>query len=257
MQDTLKVILDIQEFDIKMIRLMKLKKARQKELQEIDSLKNDLNQKIEKKEQEIEEFKANISGLEEAIEEVKEKIKKFEAQQDQVKKIEEFNALNQEVSHADRERANLEQKLNTAADELMGEEELFSNLQEARRNTEESSKVLEEEIHANITEITKEGLILKEKRDSLVTKADSHIMKVYQRLINNKKDRVVVPINNRCCSGCHIILTAQQENLVRKGERLNFCEHCSRILYWVDQVEESTETASPKRRRRKVTTATS
>ncbi len=28
------------------------------------------------------------------------------------------------------------------------------------------------------------------------------------------------------------MLTAQDENLVRKGERLVFCEHCSRIHYW-------------------------
>ena len=28
------------------------------------------------------------------------------------------------------------------------------------------------------------------------------------------------------------MLTAQDENLVRKGERFVFCEHCSRIHYW-------------------------
>jgi len=57
MQDNLKVILDIQEFDIKMIRLMKLKKARKKELSEIDDLKKDLSQKIETKEEEIQGIK--------------------------------------------------------------------------------------------------------------------------------------------------------------------------------------------------------
>lgn len=253
MQDILKVILDIQEFDIKMIRLMKLKKARQKELQEIDSLKSDLQEKIRVKEEEIQEIKDRVSSHEEAIASVKEKIKHFESQQDLVKKIEEFNALNQEVSHADRERSNLEQKLNVAADELMAEEEVLTNLQETFQSTEENSKALEEEIHANIAEINKEGQTLLEQREALVKNADEPVMKIYQRLINNKKDRVVVPITNRCCSGCHITLTAQQENLVRKGERLNFCEHCSRILYWVDQVEEPTEQASPRRRRKKVT----
>lgn len=252
MQDTLKVILDIQEYDIKMIRLMKLKKARQKELHEIDSLKKDLDQKIALKEEEIEAIKNQVTEHEEAIATVKEKIKRYEAQQDQVKKIEEFNALNQEVSQADRERANLEQKLNAAADELMGEEELLTSLQEAARSTEENSKALEEEIHANIDEINREGLTLKAKRDELVKQADAHVMKIYQRLINNKRDKVVVPISNRCCSGCHIILTAQQENLVRKGERLNFCEHCSRILYWLGDESVVEDSTSTKRRRRKV-----
>ena len=66
----------------------------------------------------------------------------------------------------------------------------------------------------------------------LVAQADPEVFRIYERLLRNKKDRVVVPIENRCCSGCHIMLTAQHENLVRKGESLVFCEHCSRIHYW-------------------------
>lgn len=255
MQENLKVILDIQEFDIKMIRLMKLKKARQNELEEIDTLKNDLSQKIERKEEEINTIRDEISSYEDNIAEVKSKIKQFEGQQDLVKKIEEFNALNQEISHADRERANLEQKLNVAADTLMAEEETLARLQEAAQSTDENSRALEGEINTNIEEINNEGSTLKIERDKLVHEADPTIMKIYEKLLNNKRDRVVVPVTNRCCSGCHIILTAQQENLVRKGERLVFCEHCSRILYWVAEAMEAEE--KPARRRRKKVAATS
>lgn len=250
MLEKLKVILEIQEFDIKMIRLMKLKKTRQKELNEIDALKKNLRQKIVDKESEIEEMKLEVSTHEDSIKEVKQKIKKFEGQQDMVKKIEEFNALNQEISRADRERANLEHKLNAAADMLMAEEEALSSLQATYDSTSENSKALEEEILANIAEVNKEGLNLKAKRDELTSKASPDILKIYDKLINNKRDRVVVAISNRCCSGCHIVLTAQQENLVRKGERLVFCEHCSRILYWMSEPEAEAST-TPKRRRRK------
>lgn len=254
MLDKLNVILEIQEFDIKMIRLMKLKKTRQNELNEIDALKKNLRQRIVDKETEIEDIKSEVHVHEEAITEVKAKIKRFESQQDQVKKIEEFNALNQEISRADRERANLEHKLNAAADQLMVEEEALSSLQTTYDSTSENSKTLEEEILANIAEVNKEGITLKEQRDALTSKADPTILAVYEKLVNNKRNRVVVAVSNRCCSGCHIALTAQQENLVRKGERLVFCEHCSRILYWASEPEETQEDASPRRRRRKVAT---
>ncbi|MCB1149304.1 MAG: hypothetical protein KDK48_03995, partial [Chlamydiia bacterium] len=84
---------------------------------------------------------------------------------------------------------------------------------------------------------------------ALVSEADPEVFAIYERLMRNKKNRVVVPIENRCCSGCHITLTAQDENLVRKGERLIFCEHCSRIHYWPES-EVLEEEAAPKRRRR-------
>lgn len=254
MLEKLNVILEIQEFDIKMIRLMKLKKTRQKELDEIDALKKNLRQKIVDKETEIEEFKIEVSGHEENIKEIKEKIKKFEGQQDMVKKIDEFNALNQEISRADRERANLEHKLNAAADTLMAEEEALAHIQTTYDSTSENSEALEEEILANISEVNKEGLILKAERDALTEKASPDVLKIYEKLINNKRDRVVVAISNRCCSGCHIVLTAQQENLVRKGERLVFCEHCSRILYWIAEPE-AEATSTPRRRRKKAATS--
>ena len=84
--------------------------------------------------------------------------------------------------------------------------------------------------------------------------ADPEMLKIYEKLLKNKRDRVVVPIENRCCSGCHILVTAQHENLVRKGEKIVFCEHCSRIHFWQEHiVQESEEKAG--RRRRKTTSA--
>ena len=77
------------------------------------------------------------------------------------------------------------------------------------------------------------------------------MFKIYERLLKNKKDRVVVPIEQRTCSGCHIVLTPQHENLVRKGDRLIFCEHCSRILFWQEAPPVEGEEAAPRRRRRR------
>jgi hypothetical protein len=51
--------------------------------------------------------------------------------------------------------------------------------------------------------------------------------------------------------GCQV-LTPQHENLVRKGERLIFCEHCSRIHYWMDNAEQASSVGVKKRRRRVV-----
>ena len=90
-----------------------------------------------------------------------------------------------------------------------------------------------------------------EKRIELKNATDPELFHIYERLLNNKKDRVVVPIENRVCSGCHIVLTPQHENLVRKRDRLIFCEHCSRILYWQESQAATQESSTTKRRRRR------
>ncbi len=251
MLQALKVILDIQEFDMKMIRLMRLKKERLKELEHIDSLRQELLKQQTEKQEEIAELNRNIAAQEGKISDTKERIKKLEAKQNTVKKVDEFNALTQEMTASERERIATEQIASDLIDKRNLEEEILGKIKESLQQSEESSRNLENEIKESIRLINQEGSNLKVQRDELAKTADPEIMRIYQRLLNNKKDRVVVPIENRTCSGCHIALTAQHENIVRKGERLIFCEHCSRIHYWQESEEiEGTAVATKRRRRR-------
>jgi predicted nucleic acid-binding Zn-ribbon protein len=251
MLQNLKVILDIQELDMKMIRLMRLKKERMKELEHIDSLRQELHQQQQEKQEEIAELSRTIGAQETKISDIKERIKKLEVKQNSVKKVDEFNALTQEMTSSERERIATEQITSDLIDKRNLEEEILGKIKESLLQSEDSSRNLENEIKESIRLINQEGSELKTSRDALAKTADPEVMRIYQRLLNNKKDRVVVPIENRTCSGCHIALTAQHENVVRKGERLTFCEHCSRIHYWQESEDlEGTAVATKRRRRR-------
>jgi predicted nucleic acid-binding Zn-ribbon protein len=252
MLQSLKVVLEIQELDMKMIRLMRLKKERLKELEHIDNLRQELKKQQVEKEAEIGELSRSIAAQEIKIGEIKEKIKKLEARQSSVKKVDEFNAITQEMTQAERERIATEQIASDMIDKRNLEEEILTKIKDSLRQSEESSVALENEIKEGIRLINKEGSEIKALRDTMAKTADPEIMKIYERLLNNKKDRVVVPIENRTCSGCHIALTAQHENAVRKGERIIFCEHCSRIHFWQAAEEVEVEGGAPKRRRRRL-----
>ncbi len=251
MLEDLKEILDIQELDMKMIRLMRVKKERLKELDQIRDLRKELHHQITDKESEIEELGKNIQTLEQKIQDVNARIKKLEGQQSNIKKADEFNALTQEMTQAERERIAIESKVSDLVDKRVAEEEMLAKIKDTLKTSEESSTNLEHDIQSSIELINEEGARFKEERDSLAKSANLEILQIYERLLRNKKDRVVVPIENRTCSGCHIVLTAQHENLVRKGENLVFCEHCSRIHYWQEsEVLEGTAVATKRRRRR-------
>lgn len=246
-------IIEIQELDMKMIRLIRVRKERQKELEQIESLRRELKTQLTDKEKEIFELNQQIRALEQKIQEVVAKNKRLESQQNAVKKVEEFNALTQEMTAGERERIATEQKLSDLVDRRVTEEEFLEKIKESLQISEESSLSLEREILESIRLINEEGKILKKERDALTTTVDGEILQIYERLLRNKRDRVIVPIENRSCSGCHIVLTAQHENLVRKGENLVFCEHCSRLHYWIERVEVAEGgAATPKRRRRRV-----
>jgi predicted nucleic acid-binding Zn-ribbon protein len=254
MLDDLKELLDIQELDMKMIRLMRVKKERLKELQQIEELRKELHLQTQEKETEIEELGKNIQTLEQKIQETNAKIKKLESQQANIKKADEFNAITQEMTQAERERIAIEQKVSDLVDKRVAEEDMLARIKESLKGSEESSMILEKDIQASIVLINEEGSSLKERRSKLATQSNPDTLQIYERLLRNKKDRVVVPIENRTCSGCHIVLTAQHENLVRKGGNLVFCEHCSRIHYWQESEALEGSTSATKRRRRRAAT---
>lgn len=253
MLEALKPIIEIQELDIKMIRLIKLKRQRQKELNQLHDLTEELKQQISAKEIDISEMNNQVVQEEEKITELEKKIKDLESKQSSIKKIDEFNAITQEMTLAEREKKNLENKVSNLVDDRVSEEEILEKLKESLQASEESGKELEQEILTSIKQINEEGAVLKQQRDELAKTADPNILKIYERLLNNKRDRVVVPLVNRTCTGCYITLTAQHENLVRKGENLVFCEHCSRIHYWQESETLEGTSVAPKRRRRRAT----
>ena len=251
MHTSLTKILEIQERDMQMIQLMKLKHERQKEIENINAVKADLSGQVNFKDSEIIELKKNIRLVEGELSEILVKFKKLEERQNNIKKIEEITALSHELAHVDRDRAAKELRISDLHDKLHAETDLLKGLKDVLNSTTTSSQILETEIVESIKKINEEGQAIKQDRDQLVTEADPEIFQVYERLLRNKKDRVVVAIENRCCSGCHIMLTAQDENMVRRGERLIFCEHCSRIHYWPEaEALEGAATVTKTRRKR-------
>lgn len=254
MQESLKLILEIQELDMKMVRLMRVKKQRQNEVSQIEALLKDLRDQLAEKEKEIKELGFTIQSQEARIQEIEDKLKRLEEQQNLVKKIDEFNALTKEITSTEREKINVEQQVSDLVDKKVVEEEILEKIKESLKTSEESSLTLKKEIESSISLINQEGSSLKKERDSLAIEADAPLLAIYERLLRNKRDRVLVAIENRSCTGCHISLTAQHENSVRKGENLVFCEHCSRIHYWQEAEAVEGNAAATKRRRRRATT---
>lgn len=256
MYNPLTVILEIQEVDMKRIRLMRLKSDSLKEYRQIEKIENEAQEQLNLKEAEVFDLKKSVRQGETDIETIKERIKALEGKQNSIKKVEEFNALSNELSQLEREKVHKEQKVSDLYDKLTGEEDISIKLKENLSSTQDSSSSIKEEIAGRVERINEEGRGLSAEREALVKEADPETFVVYERLLRNKKDRVVVPIEHRTCMGCNIILTPQHENLVRKGERLVFCEHCSRIHYWQEsEALEGTAVATKRRRRRGETTA--
>jgi uncharacterized protein len=230
---------------------MRMKRERTTELDGVRSLRDDLHHQVVLKESEVIELKKQVKVMESEMTDLASKAQKLETQQSSVRKVEEFNALTHEISSVERERTAKEQRLSGYFDKLAVEEDFLKNLKSSFDCAKTNCDQMEQEIKAGIDAINQEGREIMNRRSVLASGTDKEIFPVYEKLLQNKRDRVIVPIENRCCSGCHIVITAQHESLVRKGEKLVFCEHCSRIHYWHESLHVHEEKEVPVVKRRK------
>ncbi len=167
MLETLKPIIDIQELDMKMVRLMRVKRERQKELKQIEELRADLHAELKSKEVEVEEIGRQIRQKEARIVEIGEKVKSLEARQSTIKKVDEFNALTQEMTPQNESGSLKSKKSQISSTKSVAEEELLHKIRDSLKTSEESSIALEKEIQASIDLINEEGTQLKTHRDAL------------------------------------------------------------------------------------------
>ena len=131
MKEALKTILEIQDLDMKMLRLMRVKKERAKEIEQIEALRKELHQQTTEKEIEIAELGKQAQVFEQKIQEITSKMKKLESQQGSIKKVEEFNAITQEMTALERDRISTEQKVSDLVDKRVAGEELLNKIKES------------------------------------------------------------------------------------------------------------------------------
>jgi predicted nucleic acid-binding Zn-ribbon protein len=61
---------------------------------------------------------------------------------------------------------------------------------------------------------------------------ESSLLQQYLRLLKSRAGLAVAPARDGSCEGCHVALTPQLYNEVRRNEEILTCERCGRILYW-------------------------
>lgn len=192
-----------------------------KEIDEIESIKNDiqnLKEKLEKTDIDIETLKNDISEIREkqkviqspkefASLDLEEKNKKVE--------IEDFEKLKKEY---DAQILKLES-------DLSEKEEIFES---KKSDMEESVSIAKEKLQG-LDEKLKEK---EEKKNEIAKEIEPNLLRNFERIANGKNGIGIVPVEEGVCTGCYMTLPPQIIGRVRRNEEVIYCQNCARILYW-------------------------
>ena len=163
----------------------------------------------------------------------RDQIGKFRGQQFQTRKNEEFQALGNEIKHAEADIQTIEDRELEVMDQI--EKQRAANVateQEAAKAKMQLNQQLTD-IDAKLKALASQLEGLEAERAKLTQGIDEDLLSRYERLFASKGDVAVVPIEHEVCMGCHMKITTQTAVRVKGGKEIVSCEQCGRILYHV------------------------
>jgi predicted nucleic acid-binding Zn-ribbon protein len=224
------------------------------ELQDVDSVILDLQQKIAELPEIVQQLDKQLadhenqlltiqSRLEEQeklrrtkeldVETRLDKIKKYQGQLLQVKTNKEYAALLTEIQ-------GLKTQNSLTEDDIL---ELMESIERAKITIAETQREVKEE-KSRIRQIKQEKeseheemqqILVKEnkKRSQLVDTIEEKIVNEYSKLLKLRNGVAVASVEEGgICSGCHVALTPQMFAEVKTGKYLHRCPTCFRFLHW-------------------------
>jgi predicted nucleic acid-binding Zn-ribbon protein len=179
----------------------------------------------------LQDSKVQLSKHEHTLKSIDSKIDDFKVKLNQVKKNEEYKALQNQIAHDGAAKSKIEEDILLAYDVIETKSvELKKVEEEVRRTSAEVGaieKQLADQVAAHKTQLQEleaaiveaEALIPAEYRDS------------YRRIVGRYGADALAVCENASCNGCFTSITSQMINNLINGEGLSFCLSCGRLLY--------------------------
>lgn len=193
-------------------------KAFESEMDEEEKKINDFKQKYRLGETDLQ---VNNTKAEKSQEKLK-LVKTNKEYQSSLKEIDEIKTINSKIE--DEMLQHLE-NIETSEKNIIEKKEKYSIL--AEKLKQEKAIIIEESEQGRkkITQIEEEWkTILKNIDPKLLEK-----FSVVKEMVNG---RAIAAVKNAVCLGCNMQIPPQTYNELQRTERLEFCPHCQRIIYW-------------------------
>jgi uncharacterized protein len=179
----------------------------------------------------LQDSKVQLSKHEHSLKSVDTKIDDLKVKLNQVKKNEEYKALQNQIAHDNTAKLKIEEEILLAYEAIETRTAELKKLDdEAKRTSADVTalqKQLDDQVVAHRTQLQEletaigeaEALIPEEYREK------------YRRIVGRYGADALAVCENASCNGCFTSLTSQMINDLINGAGLSFCLSCGRLLY--------------------------
>jgi len=226
-------------------KITEIERAMIRKSGEVRKLKEEYEQRVIDKEELI----RKRVGLERALEVVLEEQKKFKTARNMTKSNKLYVELTAAIVKGERDIAGREDRILDVFEEIESRESLCKQI---LLGVEVEYKKFQEVLEVNkvkVAELLARLSLCKMRREQVSSQLPIQAYDLFNRLSKRMKGDVVVGVMlfdeysdeeaTYFCKGCRLSVTLEQVNQATVGEDVVQCQHCSRILAWRKQEENS------------------
>ncbi len=193
-------------------------KAFESEIDEEEKVINDFQQKYRSSETDAQ---VNSAKAEKSQEKLK-FVKTNKEYQSSLKEIDEIKAINSKIED---EMLQYLEKIETSERNIFKKKESNSILAEKLKKEKDIIIQESEQGRKEVAQLDEEWINISQKIDPKLLEK----LSVVKEMVSG---RAIAAVKNAVCLGCNMQIPPQAYNELQRTDRLEFCPHCQRIIYW-------------------------
>jgi len=243
MKEQIKLLIELQKHDARIQELEGMKKVWPLKLEALHGDVQKVEALLSKERQQLEDTEAWRRRQQEEAKAQEAELQKAKNKSSLVKNAKEMMANERELQanrKASQEREEEVVKLGgavaTAKGSITQHETDLQTLREHVASEEETARVKIAEIDLQIGDARK-------LRDEAAARVNPQVLKKYSS-IKMKRGLALVPVKNGTCQGCNMNIPPQLFNVLQRGNSIELCGSCNRIIYWAKLIEDDGQPAT-------------
>ncbi len=234
LEEKIKLLIGLQDCDSKIQEIEKNRTECPLRIEKLENKLNEMEKEWEGEEKQLDAFNHTKRDIDTDIKNIESQLEKANIKLSNIKSNKEYRAALKEIEDSQREKSRLEDQ----AIELMEQIERLSD--QSQEKKEQKSRLEAEvagqkkEILQEIAEMDKLLKKLGRERDAFCRKVDGELLNQYDFIRSHRAGLALSPVTVGVCQTCHMGIPPQKFNELIRGDSLQTCPSCNRIIYWAD-----------------------
>jgi uncharacterized protein len=179
----------------------------------------------------LQDAKIQLKKHEHSLQSVDTKIDDLKVKLNQVKKNDEYKALQNQIAHDNTAKSKIEEEILLCYEAIETKTATLAKLDdEAKRSAQEVASLerqIQEQAASHTTQLREIETTLAEAENTIPEESRDR----YRRILSRYGADALAACEDGACRGCFTALTPQMINDLINGEGLSFCLSCGRLLY--------------------------